>query len=121
MAEAVTGRPMKWRYVDENRVGDHICYYSDLRKMKAHYPAWDITRSLDAYLRGNRRQLDGTTWCRRGGSMKLPDHGNLRLCRQLAGRVPAGAARGDLSISGIDNLMRAGLGDEPRAPPATAA
>jgi CDP-paratose 2-epimerase len=48
MAEAVTGRPMNWRYVDENRIGDHICYYSDLRKMRAHYPAWDITRPLPA-------------------------------------------------------------------------
>ena len=46
MAEAVTGRPMKWRYIDENRIGDHICYYSDLRKMKSHFPAWDITKPL---------------------------------------------------------------------------
>ncbi len=37
---------MQYRYVDENRAGDHICYYSDLRKMKAHYPAWDITIGL---------------------------------------------------------------------------
>jgi CDP-paratose 2-epimerase len=44
---AITGKPMQWRYVDENRIGDHICYYSDLRKMQAHYPAWGITRSLD--------------------------------------------------------------------------
>jgi len=48
MAEDATGRPMKWRYVDENRIGDHICYYSDLRKTKAHYPAWDITRPLSS-------------------------------------------------------------------------
>jgi CDP-paratose 2-epimerase len=47
-AETVTGRPMVWRYVDQNRTGDHICYYSDLRKMKAHYPAWEISKSLDA-------------------------------------------------------------------------
>src|SRR5690348_8129803 len=47
LAEQRTGRPMNWRYLDENRIGDHICYYSDLRKMKAHYPAWDITKSLD--------------------------------------------------------------------------
>jgi CDP-paratose 2-epimerase len=46
-AEQVTGRPMKWQYVDENRIGDHICYYSDLRKMKSHYPGWGITKSLD--------------------------------------------------------------------------
>jgi CDP-paratose 2-epimerase len=45
-AENTTGRPMKWQYVDENRIGDHICYYSDLRKMKAHYPAWDISKPL---------------------------------------------------------------------------
>ena len=44
MAEQITGRAMKWRYVDQNRIGDHICYYSDLRKMKAHYPAWGITK-----------------------------------------------------------------------------
>jgi CDP-paratose 2-epimerase len=51
MAEEATGCPMKWRYVDENRIGDHICYYSDLRKMKAHYPAWDITRPLGSIFR----------------------------------------------------------------------
>jgi len=46
MAEGITSRKMNWRYVDENRIGDHICYYSDLRRMKAHYPNWDITRPL---------------------------------------------------------------------------
>jgi len=46
--EAITGKRMQWRYVDENRIGDHICYYSDLRKMRTHYPAWDIRKSLDA-------------------------------------------------------------------------
>jgi len=45
--ESITGKPMQWRYVDENRIGDHICYYSDLRKMRAHYPDWDITKKLD--------------------------------------------------------------------------
>jgi CDP-paratose 2-epimerase len=38
---------MVYEYVDQNRSGDHICYISDLRKMKAHYPGWDITKSLD--------------------------------------------------------------------------
>jgi CDP-paratose 2-epimerase len=46
MAEAVTGKAMKSRYMEENRVGDHICYYSDLRKMRKHYPSWGITKSL---------------------------------------------------------------------------
>jgi len=46
MAEDVTGKKMNWRYVDENRIGDHICYYSDLRKMQAHYPEWKIVKTL---------------------------------------------------------------------------
>lgn len=46
LAESITGKTMKWRYVDENRIGDHICYYSDLRKMQAHYPDWRITKTL---------------------------------------------------------------------------
>ncbi|MBC2595609.1 NAD-dependent epimerase/dehydratase family protein [Ruficoccus amylovorans] len=45
--EALSGQPMKSRYVEQNREGDHICYYSDLRKMRHHYPDWDLTKSLD--------------------------------------------------------------------------
>jgi CDP-paratose 2-epimerase len=47
MVEKFTGKPMRHSYQEENRIGDHICYYSDLRKMKAHYPGWDITKSLE--------------------------------------------------------------------------
>jgi CDP-paratose 2-epimerase len=46
MVEEFTGRPQTYTYLDQNRIGDHICYYSDLRKMKQHYPDWTITRSL---------------------------------------------------------------------------
>jgi CDP-paratose 2-epimerase len=46
IAESFSGRKQKFNYVDKNRVGDHICYYSDLRKMKQHFPGWKITRSL---------------------------------------------------------------------------
>ena len=44
--EDITGLPMKYEYLDKNREGDHMCYISDLSKMKAHYPDWDITKSL---------------------------------------------------------------------------
>jgi CDP-paratose 2-epimerase len=43
----ISGKKMIYEYVDQNRSGDHICYISDLRKMKSHYPGWDITKSLD--------------------------------------------------------------------------
>jgi CDP-paratose 2-epimerase len=46
-AAALSGHSMKYEYVDKNREGDHICYISDLRKIKSHYPQWDITKSLD--------------------------------------------------------------------------
>ncbi|HEY2328623.1 MAG TPA: NAD-dependent epimerase/dehydratase family protein [Verrucomicrobiae bacterium] len=45
-AAALSGKKMNYEYVDQNRAGDHICYISDLSKMKAHYPGWDITKSL---------------------------------------------------------------------------
>jgi CDP-paratose 2-epimerase len=46
LTEKCSGRKQVYRYVDENRVGDHICYYSDLSKMKSHYPQWEITKPL---------------------------------------------------------------------------
>lgn len=47
----ISGKSMKWKYSETNRIGDHICYYSDLTKMKSHYPNWDITKSLkDTFL-----------------------------------------------------------------------
>ena len=47
MAEQVSGQRMIYDYEDEARSGDHIVYYSDLTKMKTHYPQWDITRDLE--------------------------------------------------------------------------
>ena len=49
--EKFTGKEQVFTYVDENRIGDHICYYSDLRKMRAHYPSWDISVSLEETIR----------------------------------------------------------------------
>jgi len=51
IAEKFSGREQVFTYVDENRIGDHICYYSDLRKMRAHYPSWDIRISLEETIR----------------------------------------------------------------------
>lgn len=47
----LSGKPMQWDYVDKNREGDHICYISNLDKMRAHYPGWEITKSLDDIFR----------------------------------------------------------------------
>lgn len=42
----ISGKKMKYQYSNENRIGDHICYISDLSKMRSHYPKWDITKDL---------------------------------------------------------------------------
>ena len=49
--ETMTGRKFNWKYVDQNRVGDHICYISDLAKFKSHYPNWKISIGLDEIFR----------------------------------------------------------------------
>lgn len=46
LIQSISGTKMIYDYSDVNRQGDHICYISDLSKMKAHYPNWNITKSL---------------------------------------------------------------------------
>lgn len=46
LIEEISGKPMRYQYSENARIGDHMCYYSDLRKMKAHYPQWDITLNI---------------------------------------------------------------------------
>jgi CDP-paratose 2-epimerase len=46
LTKNITGLDQRYTYLEQNRNGDHICYYSDLRKMKSHYPNWSITKSL---------------------------------------------------------------------------
>jgi CDP-paratose 2-epimerase len=44
---SLSGKKMEYEYLEQNREGDHICYISDLRKMRAHYPTWGITKTLE--------------------------------------------------------------------------
>jgi len=46
----MTGKSAHTSYRDTARSGDHICYYSDLRKSREHYPGWDIAVPLDALI-----------------------------------------------------------------------
>jgi CDP-paratose 2-epimerase len=41
------GKRLTVEYIDENRIGDHICYISDLRRLRADYPEWDVRVPLD--------------------------------------------------------------------------
>jgi CDP-paratose 2-epimerase len=45
--EELFARKLEAEYIDEPRRGDHICYISDLRRFRADYPDWELTKSLD--------------------------------------------------------------------------
>ena len=47
LIESISGKPMDYSYSDTAREGDHIVYYSDLSKIKSHYPKWNITKDLN--------------------------------------------------------------------------
>jgi CDP-paratose 2-epimerase len=46
----ISGKPMKYEYLETARNGDHICYISNLAKIHNHYPQWGITRDLGMIL-----------------------------------------------------------------------
>ena len=46
----ISGKSMKYEYVDQPRAGDHMCYISNLSKMKRHYPKWSISMDLKSTL-----------------------------------------------------------------------
>lgn len=41
--EAITGKKMNYSYQEQNRIGDHIWWISDVEKFKSHYPEWNHT------------------------------------------------------------------------------
>jgi CDP-paratose 2-epimerase len=50
LCEELTGRPMNWSYADDNRIGDHIWWISDIRRFQSHYPTWKITYDIHTTL-----------------------------------------------------------------------
>ncbi|MEM7479448.1 MAG: NAD-dependent epimerase, partial [Planctomycetota bacterium] len=50
LIEKLSGNSIDHTYSETNRVGDHICYISDLRKLKQDYPNWSIRMSLEEIL-----------------------------------------------------------------------
>lgn len=48
--EVLTGREARTTYVEENRIGDHIWYISDVSKFQRHFPAWQLQYDIDTTL-----------------------------------------------------------------------
>jgi CDP-paratose 2-epimerase len=50
MCEEYTGKKMDYTYKEDNRIGDHIWYISDVRKFQSHYPDWKYTYDIKAII-----------------------------------------------------------------------
>ena len=48
--ERISGKKLKWSYVEDNRIGDHIWWVSDVRKFQGHYPNWKFRYGLTEIL-----------------------------------------------------------------------
>ncbi|NOU18263.1 MAG: NAD-dependent epimerase/dehydratase family protein [Bacteroidales bacterium] len=51
LCEAITGKKMNYSYAEDNRIGDHIWYISDVSKFKKRYPEWEYRYNLNDILR----------------------------------------------------------------------
>jgi CDP-paratose 2-epimerase len=40
LCQEIAGRELQWEYAEDNRVGDHIWWISDMSRFRAHYPDW---------------------------------------------------------------------------------
>jgi len=51
MCSKITARSMNWKYSEQNRLGDHIWWVSDINKFSKHYPEWTFNYNLQDILR----------------------------------------------------------------------
>ncbi len=57
--EEISGRKLPWSYVEENRIGDHIWWVSNVGKFQNHYPNWRYRYDLRTTLLEIHRALNG--------------------------------------------------------------
>lgn len=50
LCEDITGNKLSFSYTDNNRVGDHVWYISDVSKFKNHFPDWNYKYGLQETL-----------------------------------------------------------------------
>lgn len=50
LCETIVGKKMNYSYSEENRIGDHIWWISDVNKFKGHYPAWNYQYNVEDIL-----------------------------------------------------------------------
>ena len=51
LCEEITSKKLRWKYVDQNRQGDHIWWISDLSYFRSEYPGWNLHYGVPEILR----------------------------------------------------------------------
>jgi len=46
LCQEISGKKLDWTYLEDNRIGDHIWWISDVRKFQSHYPGWNYRYGL---------------------------------------------------------------------------
>ncbi len=59
MCEELTGNKMVTAYVDDNRIGDHIWWISDVRRFQQHYPSWQYQYDIHSLMKEIHRGFEG--------------------------------------------------------------
>jgi CDP-paratose 2-epimerase len=69
VCEQIAQRPLDWKYVEQNRIGDHIWWISDITRFQDHYPSWQLEYDVPGILREIHEQnLDRWTGVKAAGS-----------------------------------------------------
>jgi len=55
--EKILNKKTKYKYIDTNRIGDHIWYISDVSKFKKQYPKWNFSYNIDDILQELCQQI----------------------------------------------------------------
>jgi CDP-paratose 2-epimerase len=61
LCEEISGRTLRWSYEEQNRIGDHIWYISDIRRFQQHHPDWRLRHNIRDILTDIVEQA-GTRW-----------------------------------------------------------
>jgi CDP-paratose 2-epimerase len=59
LCEEISGEKLSWDYVEDNRIGDHIWWISDVRKFRQHYPEWNFRYGLREILQEIHAAIPG--------------------------------------------------------------
>jgi CDP-paratose 2-epimerase len=51
ISEELSGKKLDWSYVEDNRIGDHIWWISDVSKFQLHYPDWSFRYDMHGILK----------------------------------------------------------------------